>query len=102
MAARTKTTARSIARKFRLEIAVYRAVMKHERTLWPAGGLLLLAVGYALSPIDIIPDFVPVLGYLDDIVIVPALVWLALRLIPAGVVEECRRTCATPLSRSSC
>lgn len=48
------------------------------------------AVIYALSPIDLIPDFIPVLGYLDDMVLLPFLIWLALRLIPADVLAECR------------
>ncbi|MEP7348823.1 MAG: YkvA family protein [Sphingorhabdus sp.] len=45
---------------------------------------------YALSPIDLIPDFIPVLGYLDDLIIVPAGIWLALRLIPAPLISEFR------------
>jgi uncharacterized membrane protein YkvA (DUF1232 family) len=47
-------------------------------------------VGYALSPIDLIPDFIPVLGYLDDLVILPLLISLAIRMIPAKVMAECR------------
>lgn len=52
--------------------------------------LALLTVAYALSPIDLIPDFIPVLGYLDDLIIVPAGIWLCLRLIPTSVIETNR------------
>lgn len=49
-----------------------------------------LVVGYAFSPIDLIPDPIPILGYLDDLVIVPLGIWLALKMIPAPVMDECR------------
>ena len=52
--------------------------------------LAAAAVAYALSPIDLIPDFVPVLGQLDDLVLVPALAWLAVKLIPEEVMEALR------------
>ncbi len=61
------------------------------RTPWYAKGLILLVVAYALSPIDLIPDFVPVLGYLDDLVIVPGGIVLALKLIPHEVMTQARR-----------
>jgi uncharacterized membrane protein YkvA (DUF1232 family) len=69
---------------------VYQFVLKDRRTPRLAKFLLGLAVGYALSPIDLIPDFLPGLGYLDDIVLVPALVILALKMVPREVIEDCR------------
>lgn len=68
--------------------------MRHPRCPWHVRLLGLLVVGYALSPIDLIPDFIPVLGYLDDLLIVPAGLWLCLRLMPADVLSECREQAA--------
>lgn len=48
-----------------------------------------IAIGYALSPIDLIPDFIPILGYLDDMVILPLLITLAIKLIPSNIMDEC-------------
>jgi uncharacterized membrane protein YkvA (DUF1232 family) len=81
-------------------VAVYFAA-KDARTPWYAKVLIFLVVAYTLSPIDLIPDFVPVLGYLDDLVIVPAGIWLAVRMIPADVLDEARDTAAsTNIDRS--
>ncbi len=52
--------------------------------------IILLTLGYALSPIDLIPDFIPVLGYLDDLVILPLLIYLAIKLIPEDIMESAR------------
>ncbi len=60
------------------------------RVPWVARVLAALVVGYALSPIDLIPDFIPILGYLDDLVLVPLGVWLVLRMMPPQVVAESR------------
>jgi uncharacterized membrane protein YkvA (DUF1232 family) len=85
---------KSIARAFKQEVKVYRLVLKDPRTPWLARVLLGAAVAYALSPIDIIPDFIPILGQLDDLVIVPVLVVMAVRLIPKQVIIDCRATVA--------
>lgn len=82
---------RDTAAKIKKEFAVYRLVLKHPETPFLAKILLGLAVGYILLPFDLIPDFIPVVGHLDDLVIVPALIYVALKLIPQGVVESCRK-----------
>src|SRR5580700_4454261 len=61
------------------------------RVPWYAKAVCACTVGYALSPIDLIPDFIPIIGYLDDLIIVPAGLALARKLIPEEVLSECRR-----------
>jgi uncharacterized membrane protein YkvA (DUF1232 family) len=78
------------AASFRREIRVYDLVRRHPRTPKSAKVLTGAAVAYALSPIDLIPDFIPVIGHLDDAIVVPLLLWVALRLTPADVLQECR------------
>ena len=80
----------ALARAFKREFAIYRCALRHPATPWLAKVLLGLAVGYALLPFDLIPDFLPVIGQLDDLIIVPGLIWLALRLIPPAVMAQCR------------
>jgi uncharacterized membrane protein YkvA (DUF1232 family) len=82
------------ARALRREIRVWRLVLADPRTPRISRALLWLAVGYALSPIDLVPDFIPVLGQLDDLVIVPGLVLAALWLVPREVVADCRERAA--------
>lgn len=86
---------REIAGRLKTELAVYRRVLKHPGTPLLAKVLLGLAVGYALLPFDLIPDFIPVVGHLDDLVIVPGLVMMALWLIPTDIVAECREAVAS-------
>ena len=81
---------KSVASSLKREINVYRLVLRDSRTPKPAKLLLGLDVGYLLLPFDLIPDFIPVIGQLDDVIIVPALVILALRMIPKNVIEDCR------------
>ena len=84
-----KTVVRYV-REFKREIRLYRAVLGDPRTPRWSKVLLAAAIAYALSPIDLIPDFVPVIGHLDDLVIVPLLVYVALRSIPPSLVAEHR------------
>ncbi len=81
---------KSLAKQLKRELNVYRLVLKHPQTPWLAKCLLWLAIGYLLLPFDLIPDFIPVLGQLDDLVIIPALVYFALLLIPDAVLQICR------------
>ena len=64
---------------------------KHPHTPWIAKALGVFVVAYALSPIDLIPDFIPVLGYLDDVILLPVLIWLTVRLLPNDVLVSCRK-----------
>jgi len=77
-----------------LERETYALILayRHPRTPWHARVWTVLVLAYALSPVDLIPDFVPVLGYLDDLLLVPLGISLALRMIPPEVMRECRET----------
>ena len=90
MLARLKEWARTLMRDVH---AIYLAA-RDPRVPWYAKALAVAVAGYALSPIDLIPDFIPVLGYLDDLVIVPLGVWLVVSLIPADVMAEYRQIAA--------
>ena len=70
-------------------LALYLAA-RHPQTPWYAKLLVAAIVAYALSPIDLIPDFVPILGYVDDLALIPIGIALAIKLIPAPVLTECR------------
>ena len=83
---------RDEVRALKRELAALALAARDPRTPWLARLLILGVVAYALSPIDLIPDFIPVLGLLDDLLIVPAGLWLALRLVPPDVMAEARRT----------
>jgi uncharacterized membrane protein YkvA (DUF1232 family) len=86
MRARLKDWARSIRRDAH---AVYLAA-RDPRTPWDAKALAACVAGYALSPIDLIPDFIPLLGYLDDVVIVPLGILAVVKLVPPNVMAESR------------
>ncbi len=87
-------------RAARSELRVLAAAIRHERTPWPAKLLAVLVVAYAVSPIDLIPDPIPVLGLLDDAVLLPLGVLLVRRLVPADVLEECRHRPPVETSRT--
>lgn len=78
------------ARGLKSEVMVLYYVMKHPATPFVAKCLATLVVGYALSPIDFIPDFIPILGYVDDMLLVPLGIWLVMRMVPSPVVLACR------------
>lgn len=80
----------TLVRQFRNEIDVYRRVLLDPRTPRRTRWLLGAAVAYALCPIDLIPDFIPVLGYLDDVIVLSVLIWLALHSMPPGLLAEHR------------
>jgi uncharacterized membrane protein YkvA (DUF1232 family) len=69
--------------------ALYLAA-RHPGTPWYAKAFVAVVVAYAVSPIDLIPDFIPVLGFLDDLVLLPVGIWIAIRMIPPAVLDECR------------
>ena len=81
---------RNWARSVKREAVALWFAYKHPGTPLLARLLCIFVVGYALSPIDLIPDFIPVLGYLDDALLLPALIWLAIKLIPVDVFQACR------------
>lgn len=101
MTGKLKDWARALKRDVH---AIYFAA-RDPRTPWYAKALAVCVAGYALSPIDLIPDFIPVLGYLDDVVIVPLGILAVVKLIPQDVIVESRAAAALaaerPVSRTA-
>jgi uncharacterized membrane protein YkvA (DUF1232 family) len=85
---------RSWARTLKAEIAALAGAVRDPRTPWYAKLLGIVIVAYALSPIDLIPDFIPVIGFLDDAILLPLGIWAVLRMIPADVMVEHRANVA--------
>lgn len=87
------------AKLLKNEIKSLYIAYRDPRVPWYAKVFMAAVIGYAISPIDLIPDFIPVLGYLDDLIIVPAGIYVAIKMIPRGIMDECREKAASnPLS----
>lgn len=84
-------TARAWARRIKRDAMTLWFARRHPATPWYAKVMGAFVVAYALSPIDLIPDFIPVLGYLDDVILLPLLIWLTIRLLPQAVLDSARR-----------
>ncbi len=87
-------TWKSRARRLKIELVALSLAYRDPRTPWYARLVAACVVGYAFSPLDLIPDFVPILGYLDDLILIPLGIWLALKMVPAPIMAECRARAA--------
>jgi uncharacterized membrane protein YkvA (DUF1232 family) len=88
--ARWRATCRARVRELKIQVHALLLAYRDPRTPWYAKALAALVVAYALSPIDLLPDIIPVLGQLDDLLLVPLGIALAVRLIPREVLADCR------------
>lgn len=79
------------AKTLKDKLVILYLALHHKDTPWYAKALIFLIIAYALSPIDLIPDFIPILGYLDDFILLPVGIYLAFKLIPLHVKEECNQ-----------
>ena len=86
-------------RQLKVETYTLYLAYKDPRVPWYAKVLAACVVGYAFSPIDLIPDFIPIVGYLDDLVLVPLGIALSLKMIPKTVLDECRQKAGEFLSQ---
>jgi uncharacterized membrane protein YkvA (DUF1232 family) len=87
------------ARQLKVEVYALYLAYRDPGVPWYAKAFAACVVGYALSPIDLIPDFIPVLGYLDDLVVLPLGVTIALKMIPRVVLERCRARALAEMSQ---
>jgi uncharacterized membrane protein YkvA (DUF1232 family) len=85
--------------QLKVKVYVLYLAYKDPRVPWYAKAFAACIVGYALSPIDLIPDFIPVLGYVDDLVLIPLGIALALKMIPDTVLQECEKKAQMTLSK---
>jgi len=90
---------RTWAKALKRDVVALWIAARDPRTPWYATAVASVVAAYALSPIDLIPDFVPILGYVDDVIVVPLGIALAIRLIPAGLMAEYRQQAAAQEDR---
>ena len=91
---------RDWARRIKRDAVTLWFACRDPATPWLPKALCWFTVAYALSPIDLIPDFIPVLGYLDDVLLLPALIWLAVRLLPPEVIVRSRARAEESMART--
>jgi uncharacterized membrane protein YkvA (DUF1232 family) len=89
----------SLVQRIRIDAHAAWLAARDPRTPWYARVCGLLVTAYALSPIDLIPDFIPVIGLLDDAILIPLGIWLFVKMLPEGMFEEHRRTAAAAAER---
>jgi uncharacterized membrane protein YkvA (DUF1232 family) len=77
-------------KQLKIEAYTVHLACRDPRVPWPVRLLAICVIGYAFSPIDLIPDFIPVIGYLDDLVLVPLGIVLVIKLMPPGILNEYR------------
>ncbi len=92
-------TLKTMARRLKHEAVTVYFVARDPRTPWLVRLLALATAAYALSPIDLIPDFIPVLGFVDDVLLLPLGIWLVIRLAPAAVISTSRSRANTLLDK---
>ena len=90
---------RAWARSLKAQLLTLWFCRRDPRTPWYAKLIIAACVAYALSPVDVIPDFIPVIGYLDDLIIVPLGIAAVLRLMPTDVLAECREQARVRMDR---
>jgi uncharacterized membrane protein YkvA (DUF1232 family) len=91
----------SLMHKLRVEVHAAWLAARDPRTPWYARLVGLLVTAYAFSPLDLVPDFIPVLGLLDDVILIPLGLWLFREMLPAGVFDECRAAAEVASERPS-
>lgn len=87
------------AKQLKVEVHALYLAYQDPRVPWIAKVFVACVIGYAFSPIDLIPDFIPVIGYLDDLVLIPLGIKLALSMIPESVMNECREKARETLAQ---
>lgn len=94
-------TARAWAKRIKRDVMTLWFASRHPDTPWLAKALGVFVLAYALSPIDLIPDFIPVLGYLDEVILLPVLIWCTIKLLPDAVLQHCRQQAELEMQASS-
>ena len=96
---KTRDSWKQWARRLKRETYALYLAARDPRVPWYAKALAICVAGYALSPLDLIPDFIPIIGYLDDLILVPLGIALVIRLIPSEALADCRERAQVMMDR---